>query len=114
MSEERKPTIVLNEILPLISGRISLKIEAYRADQWSEKFHTSSPTRKNCQFFGSVDGSSVVPYTPRRSMDANRFFRLRVNGKWYSKYGKQYEFYPKSHAYRLLEQLSKSMNRQQI
>jgi hypothetical protein len=93
MSEERVPEIVLTKKLPQEKGKKSLKIELFPARLWSDKFGPSSPMRGKCQFYSwNRDEFDVDKEHISISSMRHLFFRIRVNGKWFSK-SSQYEFY---------------------
>jgi hypothetical protein len=107
--EFRSPSQKLIKKLPQKRGNFAttLKIELWPALEWWDKFSSMAAKRRDCAFFKKESAWGPWVQTGVYSAsDAKNYYRISVNGKFYSETGHQYEFWIDDKAYELLRERS--------
>jgi hypothetical protein len=104
--EFRSPSQKLIKKLPQKQGNFAatLKVELWPAWQWSAKFSGLAAKRKDCSFFKKEsDWGPWMPVNIYQESKAVDYYRISINGKFYTEEGHQYEFWTEDKAYELLK-----------
>ena len=94
MSELRIADMVWRWGNAAIQGKKSLRIELFQAEQWR---HNWNPHKR-----------TMHPHPPLRTREYwQQYYRLRVDGRWFSRKGYKYNFYTLEQAVKLAERIYK-------
>jgi hypothetical protein len=92
MSELRIPDIVWRWGNAATEGKKPLRIELFRAEQWQPNW---TPYRK-----------TMHPHPPLLNREYwQKYFRLRVDGRWHGQRGYKYSFFTLEQALKIAEQM---------
>lgn len=107
MSDPRGPVEVFVKKVPKEKGSFltKIKVELFPARYWSRRFRWNPSQRRKCAFYYcDIDMWWRLRTTPSTEESMDKYYRLRVDGKFYQQDDKQYCFYTKEKVWELLKE----------